>query len=103
MATELERIAVAQKAKSSDIPLETFSTVVEAVYDCALDPNRWPNAISLISELLLSQRCALAVHNHADHIVQALRLDPFLIVSAFDHFVVVDKHGSCRHSSHREH
>jgi DNA-binding CsgD family transcriptional regulator/PAS domain-containing protein len=63
----LERITVAQKAKSTDVPLETFSKVVEAIYDCALDPNRWPNAISLLSELLQSQRCALAVHNHANH------------------------------------
>jgi DNA-binding CsgD family transcriptional regulator/PAS domain-containing protein len=64
---QLERITVAQKAKSTDVPLETFSKVVEAIYDCALDPSRWPNAIGLVSELLQSPRLALAVHNHANH------------------------------------
>jgi DNA-binding CsgD family transcriptional regulator/PAS domain-containing protein len=48
---------------SSEIPLETFSKVVEAIYDCALDPNRWPDAIRLIAELCQSQWCALGVHD----------------------------------------
>ena len=58
---------MAQKGKPPAVPLETFSKVVEAIYDCALDPNRWPTAISLISDMLQSQRCALAVHNHVNH------------------------------------
>jgi DNA-binding CsgD family transcriptional regulator len=58
---------VAQKGKSLAVPLETFSKVVEAIYDCALDPNGWPNAISLLSELLQSERLALAVHNQVTH------------------------------------
>ena len=58
---------MAKSGKHLDVSLETFSKVVEAIYDCALDPNRWQNAISLISDLLQSQRCALAVHNHVDH------------------------------------
>ena len=28
------------KSLKSEIPLETFSKVVESIYDCALDPNR---------------------------------------------------------------
>ena len=58
---------MAKSGKHLDVSLETFSKVVEAIYDCALDRNRWQNAISLISDLLQSQRCALAVHNHVDH------------------------------------
>ncbi len=45
--------------------LETFSMVVEAVYDCALDPNRWHDAIRMIAELCESQRCVLGVHDFA--------------------------------------
>ncbi len=58
---------MAKRGKSADIPLETFSKVVEAVYDCALDPNRWPDALSMLSELLQSQRCGLGVHDHVNH------------------------------------
>jgi DNA-binding NarL/FixJ family response regulator len=58
---------MAQRGKSPEVPLETFSKVVEAIYDCALDPTRWSNAISLLSELLQSQRCGLGVHNHVNH------------------------------------
>jgi DNA-binding CsgD family transcriptional regulator/PAS domain-containing protein len=57
-------IVVAQKAKSPDVPLETFSKVVEAVYDCALDPSRWRDTINMISDLLESQRCSLGVHDY---------------------------------------
>jgi hypothetical protein len=31
---------MAKSGKVADIPLETFSKVVEAIYDCALDPTR---------------------------------------------------------------
>jgi len=58
---------VAQKGKPLAVPLEAFSKVVEAIYDCALDPNGWPNAITLVSELLQSQRLALSVHNLVNH------------------------------------
>jgi DNA-binding CsgD family transcriptional regulator/PAS domain-containing protein len=61
------RHGIPKGVKRSDVPLETFSKVVEAVYDCALDPNRWPNALSLLSELLQSQRLGLGVHNHINH------------------------------------
>ena len=51
---------------SSEISLEAFSKVVEAVYDCALDPNRWHDAVRMIAELLASQRCTLGVHDYAN-------------------------------------
>ena len=46
------------------IPLETFSKAVEAIYDCALDPTRWQDTISVVAELLQSQRCALVVYDY---------------------------------------
>jgi len=52
---------VAQSAPFPDLPLETFSKVVESVYDCALDPNHWPETLGLIIELCRSQCCALGV------------------------------------------
>jgi len=58
---------MARSGTHADVPLETFSKVVEAIYDCALDPNGWSNAISLLSDLLQSERCALAVHNYINH------------------------------------
>ena len=30
-----------RSVKQSETPLETFSKVVESIYDCALNPNRW--------------------------------------------------------------
>jgi hypothetical protein len=45
--------------------LETFSKVVDAIYDCAIDPTRWQDTISVIAELLQSQRCALGVNDYA--------------------------------------
>jgi DNA-binding CsgD family transcriptional regulator/PAS domain-containing protein len=46
------------------VPLETFSKVVEAIYDCALEPERWQPTICMIAELLESQRCSLGVHDY---------------------------------------
>src|SRR5512143_1022238 len=40
-------------------------------------------------------------HFDASHIVQPLRLGPFLIESAFEQLVVADHHGSSGHSPHR--
>ena len=48
-------------AKREDIPLETFSKVVEAVYDCALDPNLWHETVGLIAALCRCQHGALGV------------------------------------------
>jgi PAS domain-containing protein len=52
--------------KSSEVPLETFSKVVEAIYDCALDPTRWQGTIRLIAELCRSQVCIIGVHDYAN-------------------------------------
>ena len=57
---------MANSGSDLDIPLETFSKVVEAVYDCALDPNRWHDTVRMIAELLRSQRCVLGVHDCAN-------------------------------------
>jgi DNA-binding CsgD family transcriptional regulator/PAS domain-containing protein len=53
-----------RSVRSSEVPLETFSKVIEAIYDCALDPNRWQNTIGQFAELLESQRCVLGVHDY---------------------------------------
>ncbi len=57
---------MADNGKNLDLPLETFSKVVEAVYDCALDPNRWHDTIRLIADLCESQVCILGVHDYAN-------------------------------------
>jgi hypothetical protein len=53
-------------ARHSDVGLEAFSKVVEAIYDCSLDPAHWQDTVEIIGELLTSQRCALGVINYAD-------------------------------------
>jgi DNA-binding CsgD family transcriptional regulator/PAS domain-containing protein len=55
---------VAKRSKS-EIPLKTFSKVVEAIYDCALDSTRWQNTIRLIAELCRSPTCIIAVHDYS--------------------------------------
>ncbi len=52
---------MAQSAPFPDLPLGTFSKVVESVYDCALDPTHWPETVGMIAELCRSQYCALGV------------------------------------------
>jgi DNA-binding CsgD family transcriptional regulator/PAS domain-containing protein len=37
-----------------DLPLDAFSKVVEAIYDCALDPSRWQETVGVIAELCRS-------------------------------------------------
>ena len=49
-----------------DISLEAFSKVVEAVYDCALDPNRWHSTVRMIADLCQSQVCILGVHDYTN-------------------------------------
>jgi DNA-binding NarL/FixJ family response regulator len=51
------------KSLKSEIPLETFSKVVEAIYDCALDPNRWIDTAGMIAQLVGSEICVLGVHD----------------------------------------
>ena len=55
-----------KSVKSFGVPLETFSKVVEAIYDCALDPTRWQDTIRLIAELCRSQVCIIGVHDYAN-------------------------------------
>ena len=50
----------------SDISLGTFSKVVEAVYDCALDPNRWHRTVREIANLSESRVCILGVHDYVN-------------------------------------
>jgi DNA-binding CsgD family transcriptional regulator len=49
----------------TQVQLETFSKVVEAIYDCALDPYRWQNTIRLIADLCRSPTCIVAVHDYS--------------------------------------
>jgi len=51
-------------AKGASSEIESFSRVVEAIYDCALDPNCWHGAVQMIADLLASQRCTLGVHDY---------------------------------------
>ena len=43
------------KSLKSEIPLETFSKVVELIYDCAVDPNRWIDTSGMIAQLIGSE------------------------------------------------
>ena len=52
-------------AKGSTIPLETFSKVIEAIYDCALEPNRWHHTVRMVAEMCRSQWCVLGITNAA--------------------------------------
>jgi DNA-binding CsgD family transcriptional regulator/PAS domain-containing protein len=60
------RHGIPKGVKRSDVPLETFSKVVEEIYDCALDPNRWHAAVRMIAGLLESQWCVLGIHDFAN-------------------------------------
>jgi DNA-binding CsgD family transcriptional regulator/PAS domain-containing protein len=50
---------------SSDGPsLAAFSRVVEAIYDCTLDPARWPAALQLIAEFTGSGGAGMGIVDH---------------------------------------
>ena len=51
------------KSLKSEIPLETFSKVVESIYDCALNPNRWIDTADMIAQLVGAEDCLLGVHD----------------------------------------
>ena len=51
------------RSLKAEIPLETFSKVVEAIYDCALDPNRWIDTSGMIAQLIGSEFCLLAIND----------------------------------------
>lgn len=42
---------MARFGTSSEVPGESYSKAVEAIYDCALDPTHWPVTIGMIAEL----------------------------------------------------
>src|SRR5262245_66086517 len=44
--------------------LESFSRVVEAIYDCALDQSQWLHAIKLIADLCESRVVYFAIHDY---------------------------------------
>jgi hypothetical protein len=60
-------VAVARTGKCPGIPLETFSKVVESIYDCAFDPNRWQGTVSMIAELSRSQVCGFVITGEGMH------------------------------------
>ena len=51
------------KSLKSEIPLETFSKVVELIYDCALNPNRWIDTADMIAQLVGAETWQLGVHD----------------------------------------
>jgi DNA-binding CsgD family transcriptional regulator/PAS domain-containing protein len=54
-------VVVTKPVECSDIPLETFSKVVESVYDCALDTDVWQTTIGMIANLCRSHYGFLGV------------------------------------------
>jgi DNA-binding CsgD family transcriptional regulator/PAS domain-containing protein len=50
--------------READVSLEAFSKVVEAIYDCALDPDHWHHTLRRIAELCESQCGGLGVHDY---------------------------------------
>jgi hypothetical protein len=51
--------------------IAAFSHAVECIYDCALDPARWPNAIREVCE---ATRCMAGVIGVNDLITRSVRL-----------------------------
>jgi DNA-binding CsgD family transcriptional regulator len=45
--------------------IEVFSSVIEAIYDCALDPEKWRSVLPQIANLLDSQGSTFAIHDLA--------------------------------------
>lgn len=46
-------------------PLEQFSSVIEGIYDCAIDPEKWRETLPKIANLLNSESSTFAVHDMA--------------------------------------
>jgi DNA-binding NarL/FixJ family response regulator len=88
-------IAVAQSDKSLGVPLEAFSKVVEAIYDCTLDPSRWQKSVGMIAELcgshcgflgvldLENQRNELTFHVGYDEHYRRLHEDKYGAMSPY--------------------
>lgn len=47
----------------NDIPAKTLSDAIGAIYDCALDPQRWPDACRKIASLCNSTAGGICVHD----------------------------------------
>jgi len=47
-----------------ELSLEAFSKVVEAIYDCALNPEHWRETLRLIVELTESEKAAIGITDH---------------------------------------
>ena len=57
---------MSRSIQSLEVPLEAFSKVVEAIYDCALEPTRWQETIRLTAELCQSQVGIISTHDFAN-------------------------------------
>lgn len=47
--------------------LEAFSKVVEAIYDCALNPENWRETLRLITEFTESEKAGMGITEHGYH------------------------------------
>jgi DNA-binding CsgD family transcriptional regulator/PAS domain-containing protein len=56
-------LAVPRTGKCPSIPLETFSKVVESIYDCALDQSAGQDTLGVIVECCCSSNGGLGVHD----------------------------------------
>jgi DNA-binding CsgD family transcriptional regulator len=50
---------------SSDVSVAAFSQTVESIYDCALNPDNWNNAIRMVAELLDSPLISLGMTDYS--------------------------------------
>jgi len=82
---------MAKGANRLDVPLETFSKVIESIYDCALDPNHWGETIGIIAELCQCQHGALGVID-----LENVRNELTFHVGVDEHFVrlYAEKYGA---------
>jgi DNA-binding CsgD family transcriptional regulator/PAS domain-containing protein len=50
----------------SDVSVAAFSKAVEAIYDCALNPENWHHAIRVVAELMDSPKITLGMTDYAN-------------------------------------
>jgi hypothetical protein len=73
---------------ADDVSLQSLSTLIASIYDCALDPCRWEQALCEIKSALLCDRAAIRLSD--------LRRDRLLISRT----VGVDQHWQKQHSKY---
>lgn len=56
------------------LSLEAFSKVVEAIYDCALNPDHWRETLRLIVQLTESEKAGLGITDHGHGGARSVRL-----------------------------